>query len=264
MKYKTILSKKDALITIGCLVFVLLNLAAIGNTGRNKAKEIICLSNMKQWHQLFTAYANDNSGFFPPDYYKNLSKCYWWEALEPYYKDKNMLLCPSAIKVRNVSDSGVPYSTDEGGLPPYCSFLMSNYKISYSFNGWMGPAEGLNLAPLYGKRWANINTLLQPHTIPLIGDSIGYPRKFPQADTSPPAYRNQISTSTIDRFIEFCIDRHGPAKDPYINSAFADGSARNVGLKELWVLNWHRTWQQEHQENPITWPQWMQDFTDYE
>jgi len=259
-----ILSKKDALITIGCLVFVLLNLAAIGNTGRNKAKEIICLSNMKQWHQIFTAYANDNSGFFPPDYYYgNFSRCNWWQVLEPYYKDRNMLLCPSAIKVRNVNPSGVPYSNDEGGVQPYCSSLSVDYKISYCFNGWMS-SESENLAPLYGRRWTNINTLLQPHTIPLIGDSTEYPKKFPLAYTLPPAYRNQLATSTMDRLIEFCIDRHGPAKDPYINSAFADGSARNVGLKELWVLNWHRNWQQEHQENPVTWPQWMQDFTDYE
>jgi len=111
-----------------------------------------------------------------------------------------------------------------------------------------------------------MNTFVQPDTIPLMADSIGYPRKFPHAYTEPPAYKNQPAISHTERLIEFCLDRHGPAKDPCINSAFADGSARNVGLKELWVLNWHRQWQQERQDyQPVmSWPQWMQDFTDYE
>ena len=271
MKYKTILSKKDLLITIGCLVFVLLNLAAIGKTGQQKAKEIICLSNMKQWHEIFTAYANDNDGFFPPDYYYENGyayRCDWYEVLEPYYKDRKMLLCPSAIKVRYVDQSGNPMNGHEGGVDPYCSYLGGNYKISYCFNGWMSPT--IEQTPIYSRpaelRWANINTLVQPDTIPMIADSIGHLRKFPQAYTTPPSYRYEPVISTDDRLNEFCIDRHGPAKDPYINSAFADGCARNVGLKELWTLNWHRNWQQQRQDYQpvISWPQWMQDFTDYE
>jgi len=34
-----------------------------------------------------------------------------------------------------------------------------------------------------------------------------------------------------------CIDRH----NGYVNGVFLDFSARRIGLKELWVLKWHRS-----------------------
>ena len=35
-----------------------------------------------------------------------------------------------------------------------------------------------------------------------------------------------------------CVDRH----NGFVNSVFADWSVRKVGLKELWTLKWHRTY----------------------
>jgi hypothetical protein len=48
-----------------------------------------------------------------------------------------------------------------------------------------------------------------------------------------------------------------------------DWSARKVGLKELWKLKWHRTfntdgpWTQAGGVRPTDWPAWMKDFKDY-
>ena len=41
---------------------------------------------------------------------------------------------------------------------------------------------------------------------------------------------------TTGEMNQFCIDRHNGT----MNFAFADWSARQVGLKELWTLRWHR------------------------
>jgi hypothetical protein len=49
---------------------------------------------------------------------------------------------------------------------------------------------------------------------------------------------------------------------------FADGSARRVGLKELWKLRWHKTfntngvWTTAGGNQP-NWPEWMRSFRDY-
>jgi len=50
-----------------------------------------------------------------------------------------------------------------------------------------------------------------------------------------------------------CIDRHNNGQ---INVLFLDFSVRNVGLKELWDLKWHKKWQSN---TSISWPQWMEN-----
>jgi hypothetical protein len=50
---------------------------------------------------------------------------------------------------------------------------------------------------------------------------------------------------------------------------FADWSVRKVGLKELWTLKWHRTynvngmWTQAGGVTPDMWPVWMRKYKDY-
>jgi prepilin-type processing-associated H-X9-DG protein len=62
-----------------------------------------------------------------------------------------------------------------------------------------------------------------------------------------------------------CINRHNGT----VNCLFADGSVRKVGLKELWTLQWHRTfntqgpWTQAGGVTPEDWPEWMRDFREY-
>ena len=54
-----------------------------------------------------------------------------------------------------------------------------------------------------------------------------------------------------------CVNRH----IGFINMSFADWSARKVGLKELWTLKWHRSFNTESLA-PV-WPDWMSRFQDY-
>ena len=63
----------------------------------------------------------------------------------------------------------------------------------------------------------------------------------------------------------YCIDRH----DGFVISAFMDSSARKVGVKELWMLKWHRQFDTSGAYTlaggvqPSDWPQWMRSFKDY-
>jgi prepilin-type processing-associated H-X9-DG protein len=53
------------------------------------------------------------------------------------------------------------------------------------------------------------------------------------------------------------LDRHNGG----INSAFADGGVRFVGIKELWYLKWHKEWKKTLPRN--AWPTWTDRFKDY-
>ena len=79
----------------------------------------------------------------------------------------------------------------------------------------------------------------------------------------PPAYDDVgVLRSNMARQ---CINRH----DGGINSLFMDWSVRKVGLKELWMLKWHRNfdtkgpWTKAGGMKSEDWPEWMRQFKDY-
>ena len=55
----------------------------------------------------------------------------------------------------------------------------------------------------------------------------------------------------------------------HVNGLFLDWSVKKIGLKELWVLEWHREFDAGHplgwvgQGPPEDWPEWMRGFGDY-
>ncbi|MHC4534914.1 MAG: hypothetical protein ACYS6K_13275 [Planctomycetota bacterium] len=64
MKSKISFTKKDIAVALGCAVFLLINLGAIGGGGRRRAKEMVCLSNLHKWSVMFEMFTNDNDGYF--------------------------------------------------------------------------------------------------------------------------------------------------------------------------------------------------------
>jgi hypothetical protein len=85
-------------------------------------------------------------------------------------------------------------------------------------------------------------------------------------DTDPPPtdpyadWNNQ--SGTIGRF---CIDRH----KGFSNSSFLDWSVRMVGIKELWTLKWHKSFNTANSHTKAggatvsSWPDWMKRYKDY-
>jgi prepilin-type processing-associated H-X9-DG protein len=61
------------------------------------------------------------------------------------------------------------------------------------------------------------------------------------------------------------MDRHSG----HINCLFLDWSVRKVGLKELWTLKWHESfntagpWTKAGGVTLKKWPPWMRGFKDY-
>jgi len=106
------------------------------------------------------------------------------------------------------------------------------------------------------------------NNVPVMGDSALWIRSKPDPNDSPPEYDGHGLTGTkghIDIMRVFSIYRH----DGAINMLFMDWSVRKVGLKELWTLKWHRSydtagpWTRAGGVQPKNWPEWMRSFKDY-
>ena len=150
MKSKIILTTKDIVIVLVCLIFLVINVGAISSSGRRRAKRTICLTNLRQLTLAWTQYADDNGGFIvngaagifrptePPwvntDWYDPYSsghlipkdfreKAIKNGALWPYCKDLKLYHCPS----------GYPYE-------------LRNYTIVDGMNGLQrdGTVEGIH------------------------------------------------------------------------------------------------------------------------
>jgi len=62
MKPKRPYTKKDIIVVLVCLIFLVINVGAISSGGRRRFKRILCLTNLKQLTLAWTQFANDNDG----------------------------------------------------------------------------------------------------------------------------------------------------------------------------------------------------------
>ena len=248
MRPKVILTKKDLIVTVGCVTFLLANLGAIGAGGRRRAKEAVCLSNLGAWGTAFQMYAEDNAG----------RVCdHWITGLYPYYKDFNLLLCPAAMT------GYLRGGKFEAWFLPHVYFGDGTSRDIWGSYGANGHVSGTGQNETSADTdWLTVG-LKNANRAPVLLDSAG--GGVPLPIDEPPEYDGHIymgDPMNINEIRNFCINRHNGG----VNCLFLDFSARKVGLKELWLLKWHRKWP-EHRGEPQPlpeWPEWMKNFKDYE
>ena len=266
MKRKVNFSKRDILVVLSCFGLVLLNTGAIGSGGRRRAKEMVCLSNLRQWGVIFESYTNDHDGYFNRGWVVGETEL-WMNALRPYYHDDwNLLLCPQANRIMQGPADWGRYKAAwrDCDLPGGGEH---RYAFSYNINSWtnyMTRDRGDRLKEWF---WKNARSIQDKGNIPVFADGSwhdAWPRDTDAPTATPDAFGigNMGTTGDINHFV---IDRHNGG----INALFMDWSARKVGLKELWTLKWHRHY---NTEGPWTnaggvtlydWPDWMRNFKHY-
>jgi prepilin-type processing-associated H-X9-DG protein len=239
MKSKAIMTRKDVLIALGCAVFLVASLGAVGSTGRWRAKEAVCLSNLLKWGVIWKSYADDHDGYFPD----RSAMVDWPFTIRPYCGYPALWLCPEATK---------PYS--EGGRPPFASW---DYEIdgvrtycSYTLNLWVANSD-------YSRFWRTPN-VAGAASVPLMSDG-NWKDAEPFPNDEAPPYDGYWWEPNRNEMKRVCINRHRGA----VNMVFLDLSARKIGLKELWKLKWHREWPAEGGFPSSGWPPWMENFKDY-
>jgi prepilin-type processing-associated H-X9-DG protein len=89
-----------------------------------------------------------------------------------------------------------------------------------------------------------------------------WPRERDAPPTIPGGPPDSPNNNEMNRV---CVDRHNGS----LGALFCDWSVRTVGLKELWTLKWHKSF---NVNGPYTkaggmdsgsWPQWMRRYKDY-
>jgi len=236
MKCKGRFTKKDVIVILGCAVFALANLGAIGSSGRRRAKEFVCLSNLLRWGAVFRAFINDNGGYFAD----RSEMIDWPETLRSYYRNPKMLLCPEATK-----------TYDEGGRNPFMAWWYEDTgdAASYCLHLWVSNEPSAYFWSTAYVRGAD--------KVPILADG-----QWKDADPlhidEPPEHEDDFWTPGRDEIRRFCVNRHNGG----VNGVCLDFSVRKIGLKELWELHWHRNWNPDNYPPPL-WPPWMENFKDY-
>lgn len=262
MKTKIALTRLDFLVVLGCIAFLLLNIGAIGSGGRRRAKEAVCLSNLRKWGVIFEIYTQDNSRYFLSGD-GGSSGAWWIELLEPYYMDSKLLICPEATK---------PSRTGGIGQTPFkaWSTWASHGECigSYGPNGWICNPP-ISRTHVWGRSPIS-NYWRSPdvggaHNIPVFLD-MWFVDAWPRDIDGPPGYYGPPwDRVNLNEMMRVCVNRHNGA----INGLFMDWSARKIGLKELWTLKWHRAfdtegpWTRAGGVTTYDWPEWMWNFKEY-
>jgi prepilin-type N-terminal cleavage/methylation domain-containing protein/prepilin-type processing-associated H-X9-DG protein len=205
---------------------------------RRSAREVACMSNLRQLATAMMTYADAHKGNTMPIAFEQGE--YWHHKLafqlgdRQYAADPNnpnrlmykMMRCPE-------TDNNEP----TGWGNAFTRWTYGDGSGSYGLNLWLLP-KGLyaNQFPLT-KAFAKLSSVKQSSETPMVLDSIwvgGWPdnqdQVLPDIDTGWGQHANGYFMG------RFCIDRHRHA----INVAFVDGSVKRVELQDLWKLHWHR------------------------
>lgn len=252
----------ELLVVISIIVLLAAMLMPALNRVKKQAMEITCRSNLRQWGAIFLMYTQDNNGSFP-EIFDGVGGLYgrWAIVLKPYYGGQiKVWFCPTATRPEAFG-ARQPFAAWEN-----FAFLPTDPGRygSYGINAWVySPNPAFSGFPSQ-EQWGTAN-VKGASDIPMFLDCMwrgGHP-----LDTDPPQptedwlwdYTNQ----NCMRF--FNMNRHNGA----VNCAFLDTSAREVGLKQLWTLKWHRSynpngpWTLAGGRTPEGWPQWMRRFKNY-
>lgn len=240
-------TKKDLIVSIACVVFIMATLGNVGSTGRRRAKEALCLSNLSLWGQVFLDYAADNDSYFMRGWSSQGTKHtdYWMEALRQYYGNPDLRCCPEATKTQMNADgtagpgAGGGTFSAWGVFPGVCGKASSWWGAvtacdygSYGMNAWVcnPPSASQN-------NWGTANVTGGQDIPVLIGAQ--WIDGWPDSTDLVPLYDGEPwgQYSNSSHMVRFCVNRHNGC----VNSAFLDASARKVPLKCLWKLKWHRT-----------------------
>ena len=251
----------ELLVVISIIALLLAILMPSLGMAKEKARQVVCKSNLHQWGIMFQMYATDyddkfHTGWRGATDYEGL----WLHVLRPYYSDNNdVRTCPSATKLTDQMIGGGKNAWGNradwvaGSDDPF------NYG-SYGLNGYVCSDEKPLIHGEPSEYWRKISVKGNLSKIPILLDS-AYWKTYVQETNPPPPeydYLRVTATSTSNNvhanyMASHCIDRHNGR----ISAVFFDLTADTVNLKSLWSLKWNPVWEERM---PTEWPDWMKKF----
>lgn len=244
MEKKRAFTLIELLVVIAVIAVLMAILMPALRKARQQARNVMCMSNLKQWGSIWSMYLNDSEGVFPPG-----TTGVWVEPLRPYYGNagEKIRVCPTATK-----------SEDEGGLEWFIAWDVDNeqgeeekdFRGSYGINNWVYNPSGETLWSMDTEHCWRRSDVKGADQVPLFLDCWrwgGAPEDTDRPYTTPPMTANQYQHG-MNRY---CLNRHSG----HVNILFMDLSVRKTSLKSLWTLKWHKDFRTMGYKYP--WPDWM-------
>ncbi len=277
----------ELLVVIAIIALLMAILIPALARAREQARMIRCLSNIRQWNIICATYTGENDGKF----WSGLGDNGWWwpwqlgDDLKDWKKNK-IWFCPTAPGTKSRYDK---HGVEQRSLSIFHSWGIFGYNNSqnetdsvtgvtyYSGKNGINGSYGLNSYVLTVSSNATFSQSTVPtssgwrtpnvagaYRVPLFVDALRFDL-WPEPGDNPFAEFDDWEKDEANHMARCCINRHRG----FVNSSFLDFSARKVGVKELWTLKWHRTF---NTKGPMTlaggvtpskWPEWIKKFKDY-
>ncbi|MEN8127566.1 MAG: type II secretion system protein [Planctomycetota bacterium] len=249
----------ELLVVIAIIALLLSVIMPSLNLAKQKARAVVCKSNLKQWGVMFTLYTQENNDSYMSACDKNGNSTGTWVIpLRPYYgsgSSKDIRLCPSTSPTK--SDPFLHAWTSAAFAEPG----ESDYASSYGINNWLynPPNIGSSLPPWLKTKnlsncWRKTTNITNAGAVPVFLECWRW-GGMPESGDTPLANRPQSGDSLGNGVSRYNLDRHQST----VNVLFADSSVEKVTMRGLWGLKWHKEYspgaEVARMENK--WPDWM-------
>jgi prepilin-type N-terminal cleavage/methylation domain-containing protein len=260
----------ELLVVIAIIAILMGILMPALKRAREQSRIVSCTANLRQWGITFNTIAADNSGQFV---WGATGPGYYWPWLLPEklkdWANNKIWLCPTAtvpVTKINYNNANIYNSwginTETGGS---IAAPRKGFNGSYGLNGYFIPigASTYQSGVASKEGWGGLNSVKQASTVPLMVDALRF--DLWPIPTHAPATDEGAMWGDTSHMARCCINRHRG----FLCGVFADNSARKVGLKELWTLKWHRSfntrgpWTLAGKTGATKWPGWISRFSDY-
>ena len=278
----------ELLVVISVIALLLALLMPALQRARNQARKVVCRSNLRQFGSVLFMYVEDNEGRLP----WGTGNALWMlrgsidgERVDPNVPDVTQRMrmgrgatCPMAAKpaenggfvMGSSGNATQTYRVEGIGGSQFEAWTITSpgprFHASYGFNFWLFDYDSRSgfyptrPTTRLGRTGLQTSNIADSAGVPVLLDSASIGDK--PRDSVPPPREESSGISGLD----YCINRHNGR----INGMFLDWSVREVGLKELWTLNWCPNfdtagrWTTAGGMQPDDWPQWMRGFRNTE
>ena len=251
----------ELLVVIAIIALLMAILMPALQRVRNQAKAVACQAQLKQWGTIFFMYAEDNNGYMMRSGGYNIEGFTWLEVLRPFYKPE-LRLCPQAAKI---ADERAPF----GHAHFAWSWIWDDGTRddgSYGINDWvLNPTPGKSPGGRAAQNFWRKVSVRGGSEIPVFLDA-SHAHGGPDSTDPPLEFEDQRpSWGGGNRMGHYCVNRH----NGFVNAVFLDWTVGKIGLKEMWTLKWHKSfdtagpWTKAGGALPSDWPEWMRHFKDY-
>jgi prepilin-type N-terminal cleavage/methylation domain-containing protein len=293
VKKRTGFTLIELLVVISIIALLLSILMPGLQMAKAKAKQTICLTNLRSLGVAMWTYGEDNNGSFMRGIYGITGayiggKGFWLSDLNPYYgQQTKVLICPQATRVNPNYDPSAPFGMNSVGWIKHSAAYTfpidgvtqhttqdpyNPFPLSYTMNIWAtNPEKGSpidlsdNLNALSTPNryfWRKSTRLTSPGNVPLLGDGrwlVGYPNSQINNYLVPPDTLEELEQGRGTPMFQnglgmFSFPRHPKGG----NMVFGDASARKVKLTELWGLKWNAEFSTSND-----WTRGRQEFPDW-